>query len=169
VQTIVVVVAIGILLTIAYGDVRTRRIPNALAASIAMLGLVRMMLAANSVEAGHTLVASVPVFTAGFLLFWRGVLGGGDAKLIGAMALLIGSHDLFEFFLLMSVCGGALAFAILVRRRFCSRHRHLSQEAAARFTTECAGASRPQAQPTVPYGVAIAAAGVVVLLLRPIL
>ncbi len=169
VQTTIVAVAIGILLAIAYGDMRTRRIPNVLSAAIAVLGLARMILAANSVETGHTLIASAAVFTAGFLLFWRGVLGGGDAKLIGAMALLIGSDNLLDFFLLMSVCGGALAFAILARNRFRPRHRHLSQKAITPVTMQCAGGSKPLARPTVPYGVAIAAAGVVMLILRRIL
>jgi len=164
VQAIIVTVAIGIFLIIAYGDLRTRRIPNVLAAAIAVLGLARMILAANSVEAGRTLVASAAVFAVGFLLFWRGVLGGGDAKLIGATALLIGSDDLFDFFLLMSVCGGALAFAILVRNRL---RPHLTLKAMSMM--QCAGGSTPLMRPTVPYGVAIAAAGVVVLILRPIL
>jgi Flp pilus assembly protein protease CpaA len=70
--------------------------------------------------------------------------------------------------LLMSVCGGALAFAILARNRFRAR-RHLSQKVRAPFTMQCAGGSRPLVRPTVPYGVAIAAAGVVMLILRPIL
>jgi prepilin peptidase CpaA len=166
VQTLVVTAAIGILLVIAYGDLRTRRIPNVLAAAIAVLGLARMILAANSVEAGRTLVASAAVFAVGFLLFWRGVLGGGDAKLIGATALLIGSDDLFDFFLLMSVCGGALAFTILVRNRL---RQHLTLKPITPFTMQCAGGSTPLMRPTVPYGVAIAAAGVVVLILRPIL
>jgi prepilin peptidase CpaA len=169
VQTIVVTVAIGVLLAVAYGDVRTRRIPNALAAAIAVLGLARMILAAESVEAGHTLAASAAVFTAGFLLFWRGALGGGDAKLIGAMALLIGANDLLDFFLLMSMFGGALAVAILACNRFRPHRRHLLQQATAPFTMQCAGDITPLVRPTVPYGVAIAAAGVVMLILKPIL
>ena len=68
-QTLVVAVAIGILITIAYGDVRTRRIPNAFAAAIAILGLTRMLLADDPVAAGHTLVASAAVFAVTFLLF----------------------------------------------------------------------------------------------------
>ena len=139
------------------------------ATAIAVLGLARMMLAANMVEAVHTLAASAAVLIAGFLLFWRGVLGGGDAKLMGGMALLIGFHDLFDFFLLMSVCGGALAFGILARDRFVTHRQHPSQKATAPSVMQCAGQSRPPVRPTVPYGVAIAAAGVVMLILRPIL
>lgn len=159
-QTIVVAVAIGILITIAYRDVRTRRIPNALAAAIAILGLSRMILADDPVAAGHTLVASAAVFAVTFLLFRRGVFGGGDAKLISATVMLVGFRDLFDFFLLMSLCGGTLALAILTRDRF---RRHITQGA-----TE-SGCSGPPTRPTVPYGVAIAGAGVVELILRPVL
>jgi prepilin peptidase CpaA len=150
----VVAAAIGILIAIAYRDVRTRRIPNALTATIALLGLARLILADDLLAAAHTLLTSALVFAAAFLLFWRGVFGGGDAKLVAAVALLVGAHDLFDFFLVMSMCGGGLGLAILACDRLhASRHR-TSQQLAA---------------PTVPYGVAIAGAGVVVLVLRPVL
>ena len=73
-QTAVLVVAIGILSIIAYGDVRTRRIPNVLAGVIAVLGLMRVLLVHDPVAAGHTLAASASVFTVAFLLFWRGTI-----------------------------------------------------------------------------------------------
>jgi len=158
-----VAVAIGILITIAYRDVRTRRIPNALAAAIAILGLSRMILADDPVAAGHTLIASAAVFAVTFLLFWRGVFGGGDAKLITSTVMLVGFHDMFDFFLLMSLCGGALALAILTCHRFRLHRRHISQG------TPEAGCSGPPMLPSVPYGVAIAGAGVVMLILRPVL
>src|SRR5216110_1805611 len=97
----VAAVAIGILLAIAYGDVRTRRIPNALAAAIAILGLARLIIAYDWAAAMYTLIASAAVFAVAFVLFWRGVFGGGDAKLLTAMALLVGSHDLLDFLLIM--------------------------------------------------------------------
>jgi prepilin peptidase CpaA len=162
VQTLVVAVAIGILITIAYGDVRTRRIPNAFAAAIAILGLTRMLLADDPVAAGHTLVASTAVFAVTFLLFWRGAFGGGDAKLISATVMLIGFHDMFDFFLLMSLCGGVLALAILTRDRFRLHRRHI-----APGTIAVRGG--PPMRPTVPYGVAIASAAVVMLILRSVL
>src|SRR5215472_17518663 len=89
VQTPVMFAAIGVLVIIAYGDVRTRRIPNPLTAVIAILGLVRMLIADNSVGTIHTIEASAAVFAASFLLFWRGIFGGGDAKLVTAMVLII--------------------------------------------------------------------------------
>src|ERR1700730_3390085 len=103
VQTAILVVGIGILGIISYGDVRTRRIPNALSLAIAILGVLRIILVDNPVSAGQTLAAGVALFAAAFLLFWRGAIGGGDAKLVAAMALLVGYHYLFGFLFLMSL------------------------------------------------------------------
>jgi prepilin peptidase CpaA len=163
VQTIVVAIAVGILLVIAYGDMRTRRIPNALAAAIAGLGLARMVLAADPIATAATLAASVAILAVAFLLFWRGILGGGDAKLVAAMALLIGFRDLFDFLLLMSVCGGVLALAILARDKLRPHRWRLSPASMPSMS------GTATARSTVPYGIAIAAAGVVTLILKPLL
>jgi Flp pilus assembly protein protease CpaA len=168
VQTIVVALAIGILIAIAYCDVRTRRIPNALTAAVGILGIARLVLGDDLVVAVYTLIASALVFAAALLLFWRGVFGGGDAKFISAMILLVGSHDLFDFLLIMSVCGGGLGLAILARDRFHSRRRRTSRQFESPSLRWVEPAAAP-ARPTVPYGVAIAGAGVVMLVLRPVL
>jgi pilus assembly protein Flp/PilA len=52
-QSAVLIVAVGILGIIAYGDVGMRRIPNALSLAIATLGLARIALARDPVAAGH--------------------------------------------------------------------------------------------------------------------
>jgi prepilin peptidase CpaA len=164
-QTAAMLVAVGILSIIAYGDVRTRRIPNALSVAIATLGLIRITLAHDPVAAAHTLAGAAAIFITTFLLFWRGAIGGGDAKLVAAMALLIGYHDLFGFLFLMSLCGGALALAILARDKLRLRLRRFSRPAGMRSPKipECIAAAAPS---TVPYGVAIAAAGAITLILE---
>ena len=96
----------------------------------------------------YTVGASAFVFIAAFLLFWRGLLGGGDAKLITATALLVGYHNLFSFLVLMSLCGVLVTLAVL---------------ATHRSTPE----SQPKARLAVPYGVAIAGGGIVTLLFQP--
>jgi prepilin peptidase CpaA len=164
VHTAVLSTSIVILAIIAYDDVRTRRIPNVLAFSIAALGLVRMIYDLDLMAAIHTIEASAAVFAAAFVLFWRGMLGGGDAKLIAATALLIGNHDLVDFLFLMSVCGGALALAILARDELRLQRWYCSRSFRA---TPTHAPSRIQAMPsTVPYAVAIASAAAVVLTLR---
>ena len=168
-QTMVIFLALGTLITIACSDVRTRRIPNVFVGAIAALGLVRITLAGDMTAASNTLIATAVVFAIGLLLFWGDVLGGGDAKLLAAMVLLVGSQDLFCFLFLMSMCGGILALAILIRDKLRSGHWRLlrySRTSSAMCNSE--DFTEP-IRSTVPYGVAITAAGVFALILHPYL
>jgi prepilin peptidase CpaA len=162
VQAVVVVFAIGLLVVIAYCDVRTRRIPNELSIAIAILGLVRIALFDDAITAAHSVVAGAVTFGAALLLFWRGAIGGGDAKLVTATALLIGYHDMLSFLFLMSLCGGTLALVILVHDKFRPRLRFLRQ-AGMSLKTKTSERLVATASSTVPYGVAIAAAGIITL------
>jgi prepilin peptidase CpaA len=165
-QTAVLVVGIGLLAVIAYGDVRARRIPNVLSLAIAILGLLRIMLVHDPVAAGHTLAAGAAIFTAALLLFWYGAIGGGDAKLVTATALLIGYRDIYSFLFLMSLCGGALALAILAQDKLRPRLGRLLRKGRIPSETETAGCLAVPARSTVPYGVAIAAASIITLVLE---
>jgi prepilin peptidase CpaA len=173
VQTAVVAAAIGVLVIIAYGDLRTRCIPNSLTVAIAVLGLARMALTDDPTAAARTFGASAVVFAAAFLSFWRGVLGGGDAKLVTAMALLVGSQELLQFLLVMVMCGGGLAVAILARdqlyRHRRHHHRHCLRQVKIRLAADSEQSTAGPAQSTVPYAVAITTAGVFTLILKPLL
>jgi prepilin peptidase CpaA len=161
-QTTILIVGMGILAVIAYGDVRTRRIPNVLSLAIAILGLLRIIVGHDPVAAGHTIAAGTAIFVAAFLLFWYGGIGGGDTKLVAATALLVGYHDIFSFLFLMSACGGALGLAMLASDRLRPRRWLPARWAREPLATDTVAPGRP----TVPYGVAIAAAGVVTLILN---
>jgi prepilin peptidase CpaA len=163
VQTAVIVVAAGILTIIAYCDVLTRRIPNMLSVTVMALALVRIILVGNPVAVTHTLAAGTVIFIATFLLFWRGAIGGGDAKLITAMALLVGYQNLIGFLFLMSLFGGVLALAALAQDKLRPRLVRLSPGANRRSLVE-ATQTVPE-EPTVPYGLAIAAAGAIMLII----
>jgi prepilin peptidase CpaA len=143
----ILLLGIALFVTAAYGDVKTLRIPNWLVAAVAALGLCRLIVIGDLSVALYTAGASVIVFIATFLLFWRGLVGGGDAKLMTATALLVGYPHLFNFLVLMSLCGALLSLAILVIW-------WRSDE------------SQPRAQLAVPYGAAIAAGGIVTLLFQ---
>lgn len=81
------------------------------------------------------MAAAVAVFAVGATLFALGVWGGGDVKLCAALALLTGFSGLPRFLLVMAVAGGVVALAVLALRG------------------RSAGGQ-------VPYGLAIAAAGI---------
>ena len=164
VQTVIVVLAMGAFIAAAYVDVRRRRIPNALSYMIGSLGLLRILLAGDPMTAGWTLAAAAGILVVGFMFFWGGTFGGGDAKLLTGAVLLIGYRDLLGFILLMSVFGAVLALALLIGDRLIPRLRRVRQPATAGDAS--AAAARRDAWPTVPYGVAISAAGMIVLVLQ---
>ena len=91
-QVLIPVIAAGLFLIAAYGDIRTRRIPNTLALAVAVLGLLRLVLAGDPAAALLSIAIAAAVFAIGFLLFWRGWLGGGDVKLMAAAMLLVGAR-----------------------------------------------------------------------------
>lgn len=161
----VVVVAVTILAIIAYGDMRFRRIPNPLSLAIAVLGIGRLVLAHNLAAAGYTFAAALLTFAVTFYLFWRDAIGGGDAKLIAAMALLIGHQQWLNFLFLMSVSGGLLALPILARNEV-NPARDRIWRLTGKPPRSTTGPSLPAAEKaTVPYGVAVAAAGALTLIM----
>jgi prepilin peptidase CpaA len=155
-RLIVLIVGICIFAVVAYGDIRTRRIPNEMIVAILVLAAFRIAIDGDPRAGLFTLAASATLFISTFLLFWRGLLGGGDVKLIGATALLVGYHNLFEFLFVMSVSGALMAVAVLARDRLGRRQA----------TAPAAEDQEISARLTVPYGVAIAAAGIVSLLVQ---
>jgi prepilin peptidase CpaA len=158
------VVAVGVLTIIAYHDVRTRRIPNALSLTIATLGLSRIALAGDVVAGWYTLAAATVTFAGAFVMFRCGTIGGGDAKMISATALLIGYRDLFDFLFLMSLCGGALALATIAIENL---EWPLKRFWLPAYIPTSAGTGRVRSPPkasTVPYGLAVATAGVITLI-----
>ncbi len=151
-ETAILILGIALFVAAAYGDVKTLRIPNALVTAVAVLGLVRLIAIGDLSFALYTISASLLVFIVTFLMFWLGFVGGGDAKLLTATALLIGYHDLFNFLLVMGICGALVSVAVLVMPR------------SSVVTSD--EQPLPKARLAVPYGAAIAGGGIVTLLFQ---
>ena len=162
-QTLILFLGIALFAVVAYGDVRTRRIPNELALGVGALGFLRMILAGDSTTALYTLAAAGVVFAVAFLLIRRDLVGGGDVKLLTAAALLIGYHDLLGFLLLMSLCGAFISLAMLTADKLGPMLRHSPRPAMLPVPENSGGTL---GRLSVPYGVAIAAAGIVILVLQ---
>ncbi len=136
------VVFVVALLDAAWGDLRDLRIPN----RVPLVILAAFVPAALAGGLGGEewllhLGTGVLSFMAAVALFSLGVWGGGDAKLVPAVALWTGPAALPRFLLVMAVVGGLVALAALMRRR------------------AGAGGLRPALRGHVPYGIAIAAGG----------
>jgi len=180
---IISALAIGLLAFGGYGDLRYRRIPNALCLAIALLGVARMTLVGDPLAAGYTVGAAAVIFIAAFLLFAGGVIGGGDAKLVAATVLLVGYGNLMELLVIMSICGAALGVFALLRARvgpWWEQFQTGLTLVGARFAATShtpvkvgwwarrisAAGEVASGRLMVPYGVAIASAGIVMLILK---
>jgi prepilin peptidase CpaA len=135
-------------------DLFTMTIPNRLTLALA-IGYV--ILAAALGVAPQTILLNLScgaaVLIVTFTLFSLGWIGGGDAKLAAATAMWMGWSVLLDYSLTAAVYGGVLTVALILGRRV-----HLSpwmsgQAWIARLHDAKAG---------VPYGIALAAAGIMV-------
>ena len=152
-QKVIAFAAMALLVIAAYSDIRTFRISNLLVLAIGALGVSRLVLLGDPISVIYAVIAGVLVFLIGLLLFSRRIVGGGDVKLLAATILLIRYRDFYEFFVFMTVLGALLSVAAIIRN-------HVPLFVGARGTVRSAA---------VPYGVAIAAAGILTLLLQPLL
>jgi prepilin peptidase CpaA len=136
----------AMLVWIAVVDVRTYTISDGLNLAIALLAPLYWWAAGVPLWPDAAIRVGVAVLV--FLLFagafYLNVMGGGDVKLAGALALWFTPYDTLRLIVIMSIAGGLLTLVIL------GAHR-------ARKKTD---------RPEVPYGVAIAIGGMWLLAQR---
>jgi prepilin peptidase CpaA len=148
--TIASIVVLSILLIWgAVSDLKGRRIPNLLNLAIALtapLGWWAMGLTFWP-GIGLQFAVALAVFLPLFLMFALNAMGGGDVKMLTALALWVAPRLVMPMLLVMAVVGGLLAAAMLVHYRLTAPDDDDVTEAP----------TRPA--PEVPYGVAIAVAG----------
>jgi prepilin peptidase CpaA len=138
----------------ASSDLLTMTIPNRL--SLLMIGgfvLLAVATGMNLEQLAMHAAAGLLVLVLAFAFFARGWIGGGDAKLAAATALWFGFEHLMEYLVYGSVFGGALTLALLQFRAFPLPALLVGQTWAERLHEKKGG---------VPYGIALAAAALVI-------
>ncbi|MCD2324673.1 prepilin peptidase [Sphingomonas sp. IC-56] len=125
-------------------DARTREIANWKNAAIALLAPAWWWVNGVALwpDLAVQLGVALLVFAVFFGAFCAGQMGGGDVKMIGALALWLPLQPLIWMLIVMSLLGGALTLLFLVERWI--RHRR-------------------EVPIEIPYGVAIAIAGLLTL------
>ncbi len=138
----------------ASSDLLTMTIPNRVSALL-LAGFAALALASGMslTEVGSHVLACALVLVITFVFFTRGWIGGGDAKLAAATALWLGFDHLLDYAIYASLLGGALTLALLQMRRLplpevIARHAWIS-----RLHDKEGG---------IPYGIALAAAALLV-------
>ena len=158
------VVAAGALVATVV-DIRTRRIPNDLTATMTGLGLGLSAIGLSGVPVW----ASILGFVVGLALMMPGHLlgatGAGDVKLMAAIGAIVGPAMVVSAFLFTAVTGGMLAVIVATRRRrlsatLASTGRLISGASEARQEIRTAPAASRFA-----YGPAIAVGSVLAALL----
>jgi len=133
----------ALLLSAGIQDVRSREIANWKNATIALLAPLWWLAIGLDPWPGMAVQTGVALLVFALFVgaFALGQMGGGDVKLIGALSLWLTPLHLLDMLLAMAVIGGALTLAMLIEQR----------------VSRCAGSIE------VPYGVAIALAGLLAL------
>ncbi len=139
------------LVAAAVCDLRARRIPNALTAACASVGLFMLLLNQTQVSLSSALLACVLALVAGIVMQWMRLMGGGDVKLFAASALWLGSAT-FDAALATAVAGGVLAAFYL---RSSARSVQEGGDGTSRGVARLQLDDQSDAG-RVPYGVAIA-------------
>lgn len=138
---------IGLCFFASIKDVTALTIPNWVNAALALCGVAALIASGAGLQvfAWHLGIALVAlIFCMG--LFFGGLIGGGDAKMIPAVLLWIGPAGVTPFLLATTLAGGALALLLLPLRSALPA----GFASADRFASLQSGAG-------APYGVAITA------------
>lgn len=141
--SILILVLGGLLVSAGIQDARTREIANWKTAAVALLAPVWWY--ANGLDPwpGMALQVGIAliVFALFLVAFHFGMMGGGDVKLIVALALWLPFPVFLSMLMVMSIVGGIVTLIMMIEHR----------------TKKSSG------QIEVPYGVAIAIAGLLAL------
>ena len=139
---LLVALAIALLIA-AFTDIRSRRIENWLTAGIALLAPAYWWASGMGLWPDVAIQVGIAVLTFAVLagLFALRVMGGGDVKLLAALALWIQPLPFLQLLFVMAVAGGALCIVLGAW--------HVMRRQRDRLA--------------IPYGVAIAVGGLWVL------
>ena len=127
------------LLAASWCDLKSRTIPNSLNIAIALLAIPFWWSIGLTLwpDAAIQIGVALLVFALFAIAFALGAMGGGDVKLVGALALWLPFQAVIVLLFVMSIAGGVLTLAMYLRHKL----------------------ARNQGQLEIPYGVAIAFGG----------
>ncbi len=163
-MSIMICLSVALLLAASLHDIAARTIPNRICAALVLIG-IGLRIADHSLrEALFTGFVVLAVMTACRL---RGWLGGGDVKLLTAVALVLPPSLVPACMVWIGIAGGLLALGYIVLRRLLVRL--VPAPSFARPSGRLARIGRAELfrirrGGPLPYGVGIAAGAIAMLL-----
>jgi len=141
------------MLVVIYFDATRFIIPNWLVGFLLALYPVAVFFAPVPIDWQHDLLGFLGAFAVGYVIFALNIMGGGDVKLIIVLALWVGLGKLADFGLDFALLGGVLTIILLTLRA----------TMPAIITPEKLPRVLKKREP-VPYGLAISAAFLIILM-----
>jgi len=134
------------LITAAVTDIKRREIENWLNLGIALVAPVYWFAIGMDPWPNMAIQVGVAaiVFLIFMLVFMIGQMGGGDVKLLGALALWFPWTEIIYLIVIMSIAGGVMTLVMVIHHKI----------------------KKYEGQPVIPYGVAISFAGLWLLVER---
>ncbi|WP_068031976.1 A24 family peptidase [Rhodoplanes sp. Z2-YC6860] len=148
---------IVLLLYVATVDVATRLISNEVCLALALLGIVGQL--PDPIQVLYSLIVASILFVLLLVAYSRGWMGGGDVKLLAAVAIGLPLTGVVQLLAVTAFAGGALAIVHLMMRQL--PHPRLAP-AGSSFARRVYAVERWRhlRHAPLPYGVAIACGGI---------
>jgi prepilin peptidase CpaA len=144
----------GVVAFAAAMDLFTLTIPNRVSIVMGLAFFpVAWLAGIGWIAVADHLAAGTLVLALGIGLFALGWFGGGDAKLLAAIALWLGTENLIPYFLYVALAGGMLAMLFGSMRQVPLPRQLLGEQWALRLHRPGGG---------IPYGIALSAGALLV-------
>ena len=164
----IALVAFAVLMAAAaVEDFRRLIIPNALSLGLGLMWPLYLVAAPSLTGALAAVGCALAVFVVGALCFSRGYIGGGDVKLLSVATLWAGPAATPALLAVTGLLGGVLALILLTPPglQMWLAARAMLAPGKARSAAGEAGKDAVAPSPLqVPYGIAIAAAALIITL-----
>lgn len=136
----------GLLIYAAWSDFKQYLIPNRIPLCLITLYPAYVLTAGPGIDWLMALAIAGGVLAVGLVFFATGWMGGGDVKLITATILWAGPEFSLQLLLLTTIAGGVLALTVILWAKY----------------GRLIGLSSGEIAEKIPYGIAIAGAGLFV-------
>jgi prepilin peptidase CpaA len=151
------VLQILLLLYVAVIDIATRLIHNEICLILAVLGIASQF--ASPTHVAESLVAATILFLLLIVIYQRGWIGGGDVKLLVALAIGLPLMGVIQLLTVTALAGGVLALAHLTMR-FLPYPRLVPAGSSLLRRVYAVERWRNLRHAPLPYGAAIACGGI---------
>src|SRR6266566_2442373 len=146
-----------LLLYVAVNDIATRLIRNEICLMLALLGIAGQL--ASPMQVTESLIAATILLLLLIVVYQRGWIGGGDVKLLVALAIGLPLMGVIQMLTVTALAGGILALVHLMMRHL--PNPKLAPAGSSLVRRVCAIERwRNLRQAPLPYGVAIACGGI---------